>query len=351
MSNYRKKSKMNTNIQSQKNEINMSELSNCFEVDMLRRLPHIGKQIFDSLNNVSLMRCKKISREWYDFIDVQKFTWIRIIKKHVKESNPTYTECPKHWQQLFRQTTTKQVIKLASAIQKQSETNARLGCESLSYAGKGLTPLHFATMFSQIDFETTKNIFDVEKIKNPKDTEGNTPLHLAARKGNLEVFLLIKDKVDDINPKNDHLNTPLHRAALYDGISAKKIVELIIKNVVEKNPANVLGITPLHNAALIGSLDTFQVIFDNSVNKNPLDCYGETPLHKAADGGGLYKFCQFLPFDPMNERCQHAQICQLILDNIDNKTPQNLKGKTPLDLAVESKHSLLVNVLTSKTIN
>jgi ankyrin repeat protein len=77
----------------------------------------------------------------------------------------------------------------------------------------------------------------------------------------------------------------------------------------------------------------------------------ETPLHKAADGGGLYKYCQFLPFYPMNTRCQHTKICQLILDSIDNKTPQNLKGKTPLQLAVESKHSLVVNVLTSKTID
>ena len=35
----------------------------------------------------------------------------------------------------------------------------------------------------------------------------------------------------------------------------KKIVELIQKNVIEKNPENILGITPLHNAALSGRLD------------------------------------------------------------------------------------------------
>jgi ankyrin repeat protein len=56
--------------------------------------------------------------------------------------------------------------------------------------------------------------------------------------------------VEDINPKNENGNTPLHRAALSDSICAKEIVELILKNVVEKNPVNAVGITPLHNASL-----------------------------------------------------------------------------------------------------
>ena len=61
--------------------------------------------------------------------------------------------------------------------------------------------------------------------------------------------------MDGINPKNEHGNTPLHRSALSEIDGAKKIVELIQKNVIEKNPENILGITPLHNAALSGRLD------------------------------------------------------------------------------------------------
>ena len=41
-----------------------------------------------------------------------------------------------------------------------------------------------------------------------------------------------------------------------------------------------------------------------------------------------------------------AQICQLILDNIEEKIPVNFDGKTPLQMAVKSNHSLVVNVLT-----
>ena len=64
--------------------------------------------------------------------------------------------------------------------------------------------------------------------------EGNTPLHHAAREGNFEAFLLIKEKVDGINPKNEHGNTPLHRAALSEIDGGKKIVELIQKTLLKK---------------------------------------------------------------------------------------------------------------------
>ena len=123
------------------------------------------------------------------------------------------------------------------------------------------------------------------------------------------------------------------------------IVELVKKNVNEKNPENEVGITPLHNAALSGRFDIFQLIFENAENQNPVDFFGETPLHKAADGtgGGPYKHCQFYP---MNRKCQHTTICQLILDNIDDKNPVNFNGKTLLELAIKSNHSLVVNILT-----
>ena len=325
---------------------------NKIQIDMLTRLPHIGEKIFDSLDNPSLLRCKEVSKTWYDFIDDQKFPWVRMIKTYVKESNKTYTECPKHWHSLFRRTNTEHVRKFASEIRKDVAMNIRLLCTSLSHEGKGLTPLHFAVMFSQsIDFEIIKNIFDAETVKNPRDKEGNTPLHLAAKKGNFKVFQLINEKADDINPKNDDHNTPLHMAALSNKISfsgaacsgEKQIVELIIENVTDKNPANFFGTTPLHNAALAGKFDIFQFLFENAKNKNPIDHDGDTPLHKAAYGGGKFKHCQY-----WMRTCHHHKISQMILDNVEKKNPENFGGKTPLQMATESKHSLVLDVLSPK---
>ena len=49
--------------------------------------------------------------------------------------------------------------------------------------------------------------------KNPAAKCGNTPLHAAAKNGNLEVFKLIASLVSNINPKNDKNETPLQIAA------------------------------------------------------------------------------------------------------------------------------------------
>ena len=97
--------------------------------------------------------------------------------------------------------------------------------------------------------------------------------------------------------------------------------------------------------SLSGRLDIFQYIYNNAENQNPIDCHGETTLHKAADGtgGGPYKHYQLYSID---RECQHNTICKLISDNIGDKNPLNFNGKTPIQMAVKSNHSLVVNVLT-----
>ena len=45
--------------------------------------------------------------------------------------------------------------------------------------------------------------------------------------------------------------------------------------------------TPLHFAANSGQLGAYQLIMENIVNKNPGDYTGWTPLHSAAQNGHL----------------------------------------------------------------
>ena len=55
---------------------------------------------------------------------------------------------------------------------------------------------------------------------NAKDNEGETPLHLAARKGFTAAVDLLVTKGADINAKDNHKRTPLKRAVefRYDGV-------------------------------------------------------------------------------------------------------------------------------------
>ena len=50
------------------------------------------------------------------------------------------------------------------------------------------------------------------EIKSPKDNNGKTPLHSAARNGRLIVFKYIVENVIEKNPKDNDSNTPLDLA-------------------------------------------------------------------------------------------------------------------------------------------
>ena len=57
---------------------------------------------------------------------------------------------------------------------------------------------------------------------------------------------------------------------------------MIMGQVQNKNPGDIKGITPLHNAASNGHFDTCQLIIGQVENKNPVDIDGFTPLYNAA---------------------------------------------------------------------
>ena len=83
--------------------------------------------------------------------------------------------------------------------------------------------------------------------------------------------------------------------------------------VVDKNPRNGFGFTPLHHAACHGHFNICKLIIENVEYKNPASDTGLTPLHYAALNG-------------------HYTICKLIIDCVADKNPADHNGKTPLDL-------------------
>ena len=72
-----------------------------------------------------------------------------------------------------------------------------------------------------------------ETKQKKKEKNGETPLHKAAKEGNLLECKLIMDNVEDKNPKDDFGWTPLHLAAWEGHLS---VCQLIVNNVEDKNP-------------------------------------------------------------------------------------------------------------------
>ena len=77
-------------------------LKQSFMEEVLLRFTHLGEDIFDSLDDKSLAKCRKISKNWKSFIDNQKFYWIWIIKKHDERVNKNHFDNHLEWKKLFK---------------------------------------------------------------------------------------------------------------------------------------------------------------------------------------------------------------------------------------------------------
>ena len=76
---------------------------------------------------------------------------------------------------------------------------------------------------------------------------------------------LIRSSLADKNPENDNGFTPLHEAAKNGNLN---ICQLILKNIKEDNPMNKsTGVTALHMAAENGHFDICQLIINNIADK------------------------------------------------------------------------------------
>ena len=72
-----------TKLLSNKIEYEMSEdyIETTSLTHVVLRVPHVGKQILEYLGDKNLMDFRILSHFWKNFVDKQRFTWIRIIKE------------------------------------------------------------------------------------------------------------------------------------------------------------------------------------------------------------------------------------------------------------------------------
>lgn len=146
-------------------------------------------------------------------------------------------------------------------------------------------------------------------------TDGNTPLHYAAKRGQNGILEFLISKGVAVNVKNLSNATPLHEAVRNGHLEAAR---LLLNANADPNSCDANGNTPLHvvmpeasRGALIDEL------LKHGANVNAQDDYGEAPIHIAARIG-------------MSEEI----IRKLVAAGAD-PNQRNKKGQTPLMLAVE----------------
>ena len=250
--------------------------------EMMLRFPHIAQAVFEELDNKSLKKCRIASRTCCDFIDKQKFYWIRKIQNCVDMK-----KYQQQWNKVLKSTPTEDVKEMFEGL--NIHWNMIL---TGKYGKSKSSPLHIIAV----------QRYDAKWVPSQW-----SPLHIAAEQGNFEFSKYIIEKTNEPNPKGEYGTTALHLAS-HNGY--QEICELIIGNLEDKNPGDNGGMTPLHIASEMGHFDVCNLLIQNIDNKNPSATDGCTPLHLATIHG-------------------HLEIVKLIVGTGVDKGPL-FNGKTPL---------------------
>ena len=318
---------------------------------IVRRFPTLVVNIINNLDDQSLVKFKDANRENYEFMDQERFYWIRILRKYSE-----YFETNKEsWKMSISKIQAGFVKKLAMAtlnffktVPRDLEDFIEIHYQIYFFPKKDqLTPLLIAAydgdlnFFQQVKERKTnlkpsliqseyspihlaafrghitlcRHLLGELENKNAIAKNGLTALDYAAMAGHLEVFKIFHAVAEVKNPKSTITQkTPLHFAAAK---GHSEICKFIIEREDDRNPADRHNRTPLHLAARHGRLNTCCIIMNNVTNKNPAQNSGNTVLHLAA-------------------LSQHLETFKLIFRNVNKKNPKNIDGSTPLHYAALS---------------
>ena len=326
------------------------------------RFPHLVQSIFEILDDENLIKCKTVSRSWSSYMDEERFFWKRIIKKLVHD----YDDFRKEWIVAMKKADIEMIKELGCAVQKifsghSSQCVDKENCKHLTIQ---ISPLYLCAEFGLVTL--CKFLLPISEDKNPKNKAADgwtTPIHVAAAKGNVEVYEELMNYVKDKDTViNEHGFSPLHGAA------SNGLLELflIARNyTADINPATNLGVTPLHYAANGGHLNVCKKIMEHLEDKNPRGNFGNTPLHLAAINRHI-DVCRYImsqisdkyprnddDFTPLHEAAERGNfdVCKYITDQSIIKNPRYFGGNTALHLAAVHGHSRIFAYIMKRVTN
>ena len=155
------------------------------------------------------------------------------------------------------------------------------------------------------DIEQVKSLLSRGADIDLHNETGDTPLHIAVKKGHIRLVRFLIDQGAAVEAKNNDQKTPLDIALLKP--PRMKIVELL----VEKGSA----ISTIHAAAFVGHVEKIRSFMEGGTDIDTKGEDGQTPLFKAVYGG-------------------HVDAVRFLLDNGANVNEKDKEGNTSLHYAV-----------------
>ncbi|XP_055813341.1 protein VAPYRIN-LIKE-like [Solanum dulcamara] len=171
-----------------------------------------------------------------------------------------------------------------------------------SIDSQGRTPLHIAAINGHV--EVIQFLVSVGSDTDMLDSQGWTPLHFAAHQGHVEAvgvllnhsnfakYALTKQGKTAYELANDQGHTKLydhlqlgdilHKAARKGDVAD---IKKCIAEGANVNGKDQNGWTPLHRAAFKGRVEVVKVLVNNRAKLDVVDYCGYTPLHLAIEAG------------------------------------------------------------------
>ncbi|XP_056646314.1 uncharacterized protein LOC130451356 isoform X2 [Diorhabda sublineata] len=139
----------------------------------------------------------------------------------------------------------------------------------------GNTALHYAACKNNMDI--IKYILDQDHtLINTKNEFGETPLSVASLNGRYEAVKMLIDFGGDVNNQEKDGTAPLHNT-----VSCPKLTHLLLSNGADVNILDFFSNTPLHLAVEKESLETIYVLLYYGADVNAINHFGYNPFMKA----------------------------------------------------------------------
>ena len=192
--------------------------------DLGKRFPLISQIILNNVDNKSLTIFRTASRENSNFLDRERFYWIRNIKKYFAN----FQEFQEAWKKVVNKTSVEFLEDLAINVHSFFNGVSKR-CEQQWH------PLFIGAACGTVNL--CNHIIQKTGVKEPWLKSGRTPLHLAAMNGNLEVVRSFM--------ANDFVNSERQKTVLYGAVFGGNLdmCKLLIEEY--KNTLDNNGKTPL----------------------------------------------------------------------------------------------------------
>ncbi|PKK42212.1 hypothetical protein CI102_14193, partial [Trichoderma harzianum] len=113
-------------------------------------------------------------------------------------------------------------------------------------------------------------------VIDARDCNGETPLHIAARKGRINVINLLLEFKANIHLRSKKEETPPHIA-----VAHPEAVEALLKAGADPNSVDKETQTPLHCAVLQECWQSVACLHKNAADPHKLDSEKRSPFHYA----------------------------------------------------------------------